>query len=254
MQKNCDFAPPPQPFLPPGLNELHLWCARLETHGHLLRACAGWLTPEERRRAARFVREPDRDLFTLARGMARELLGRCLDVAPGAVQFECNECGKPRLAAVSDHFAIRFNIAHSHGAALCGITSGVELGVDLERIRPDFATAAIAQRFFAPAEAAILSRLPETRQTRAFFECWTRKEAYLKARGLGLSLPLASFEVAFGPGASPAVLRATDDPGASRRWTLLPLEPWPDFVGAAVVEMTNPAVHLWEWQPRTDVP
>ena len=131
--------------------------------------------------------------------------------------------------------------------ALYALTRGPNVGVDLERIRPDFAGDDIAQRFFAPAEVAALRAVPADLRTKAFFNCWTRKEAFIKARGMGLSLPLDQFVVSLAPGESPALVSAQNDPQAAQRWCLYELEPGDGYVAAFAVEGKGCELQCWRW-------
>jgi 4'-phosphopantetheinyl transferase len=145
------------------------------------------LSPDERTRAAAFRFPHLRDSFILARGALRILLARYLDLAPAAIQFAYGPKGKPALAAPS---LLDFNASHSGNLAVFAFTAGCEIGIDIERIRPVPGLQNIADRFFSRREAAELLSLPENHRDQAFFQCWTRKEAYIKATGEGLSAPL----------------------------------------------------------------
>ena len=126
---------------------------------------------------------------------------------PESISLEYNPWGKPALAAGFADSDIRFNLSHSHGVAAYAIARGREVGVDVEMLRPDFASGGIAERFFSRTEIESLRSLPREHQTRAFFVCWTRKEAYVKALGCGLSIDLGSFDVSLRPEERPALLR-----------------------------------------------
>jgi 4'-phosphopantetheinyl transferase len=168
---------------------------------------AGLLTPDELERAARFRFDRDRNRYIVCRGTLRELLG-----VTG--RFVYGPYGKPRLEGSE----IRFNVSHSHGLGMIAIAQGREVGCDIERIEQKFADEQIPERFFSPAEVAALRALPEPEQCEAFFRCWTRKEAFIKACGMGVSLPLDSFDVTLGRraallrGAEGWFLRAVDAP------------------------------------------
>ena len=166
------------------------------------------LAADEQARAERFHFERDREHFIVARGVLRAILGRYLNRAPERLSFCYGAHGKPALAGEAGADAIRFNVSHSHGVALYAVTRGREVGIDLERIRFDLAVLEIAERFFSRREVATLRTLPTEAQRQAFFRCWTRKEAYIKARGEGLSLPLDQFDVSLAPG-EPAALLGT---------------------------------------------
>jgi 4'-phosphopantetheinyl transferase len=162
------------------------------------------LSPQERARAARFHFDRDRHRFIAGRGHLRELLGGMLGVPPAEIKFSYNAYGKPETAGV------RFNVSHSEWMALMAISRSRVVGVDIERKNRAFVNDRIPERFFSPAEVQALRALPEGQQTEAFFNCWTRKEAYVKARGLGLSLALDSFDVSLAPGEPARFLRGAE--------------------------------------------
>src|SRR6266540_2781066 len=226
--------------------EVHIWLGALDVPPEKLLELRGVLHPDELARADRFLQPHHRVHSAAARGFLRTLLGRYLGVAPRSVELQFNSFGKPSLAGALAAGGLRFNVSHSHGLALFAFARGRELGVDIERIRPDFATAEIAKRFFSAAESARLCSLTPEQRSRAFFECWTRKEAYIKARGDGLSRRLDTFEVAFGPGAAPAILAAGDEPDAAARWTVYDLQPAHGYCGALIVE--GPGVTVAGWR------
>jgi 4'-phosphopantetheinyl transferase len=147
------------------------------------------------------------------------------------LRFIYGDYGKPALASGQD---LRFNLSHSKEVALLGVTRNAELGVDVEHIRADFATEDIARRFFSRAEVEVFNALPVEEQVAAFFRCWTRKEAYIKAIGKGLSQPLDKFDVALAPGVPPALLQAEDDDAS--RWALSDIDVGKGYAGALVVE------------------
>lgn len=204
------------------MTSVDLYCANLETDPDRVWELEGFLSMEERARAARFRFSKDRRHFVVCRGTLRELLGRHTGLDPADLNFSYNFFGKPELAG-SD---VRFSVSHSHGLAVYAIARGGDVGVDVERIDPKFACEKIPERFFSPHEVATLRALPVSLQTEAFFLCWTRKEAYVKALGLGLSLPLTSFDVTLTPG-EPAVLLRGAGSCSMQSWT-----PEPGYVGA----------------------
>src|SRR5262249_38196538 len=150
--------------------------------------------------------------------------------------------GKPALAG-QGRAGLRFNVAHSEGWALIAVTRGREVGVDLERLRAEVATPEIAARFFSPRECEALQALPGPLRAEAFFRCWTRKEAYLKATGAGLSVALDRFAVTLDPGAPAALVEHRDDPDEVKRWSLRELPAPPGFAAALAVE--GPSNGLW---------
>jgi 4'-phosphopantetheinyl transferase len=159
------------------------------------------LAPAERARAGRYRFARDRDRFIVRRGVLRALVARRLGCAPAAIRFACGECGKPSL----ERSDLRFNASHSRGMALYVFARGFEVGCDLERRDPRLAAERVAECIFSPAELRALRELAPALRTAAFFNGWTRKEAYLKARGCGLSQPPDSVEVSLAPG-DPALL------------------------------------------------
>jgi len=229
------WVPPPDDLKLPD-EEVHVWRAGLDLPTAQLERLHRVLSPDEQEKAARFHFEKDRQHFTAARGFLRMILGRYLGSDPGELRFSYNSYGKPSLAAEFSNPPLRFNLAHSHGLALFAFNRGRELGIDLESIRPDRATEEIAERFFAEAEVSALRSLPLEARVRAFFDCWTRKEAFIKARGMGLSLQLDKFAVTLRPGETPALLSVADDPEALSRWILRNLEPADGYAAALAVE------------------
>jgi 4'-phosphopantetheinyl transferase len=184
------------------------------------------LDPSERARAAQFRVERDRRRYVVRRGRLRLLLAGYLGRPAAALALTVNRFGKPALAAG----ALRFNLSHSCGLALYSIAHGIEVGCDLERRDPSLAGADIAERFFSRREVRALSALAPARRTAAFFNCWTRKEAYLKARGWGLSLPLDAFDVSLAPDEPAALLGGCDG------WSVAAFEPAPGYHAAVVAE------------------
>jgi len=197
----------------------------------LLRSLESSLSADELQRAARFHFPSDRDRFIAAHGCLRHILARYLHCKPGQLSFSTGEYGKPALLPPQK---IDFNLSHSGGYALIVTARERKVGVDVERVRDDMELENIADRYFSPGEVSELMTLPPEQRAAAFFNCWTRKEAYIKAHGLGLSLPLDRFDVSLD---ETAVLRATrPDPSEAARWTLLSLDVDPEFAGALAVE------------------
>jgi 4'-phosphopantetheinyl transferase len=239
----CWQTPPADLRLKSG--EAHVWLGALDVSPERLQELRTILNVDEVARADRFLQAHDRIHSAAARGHLRMLLGRYLCVAPKSIELQFNSYGKPSLAGEFAAGDLRFNVSHSHGLALFAFTRGRELGVDLEKIRPNFATTEIAGRFFSAAESGRLRSLAPEQRPRAFFECWTRKEAYIKARGDGLSRRLDTFEVAFGPDLTPAILAAADEPDAAVRWAVHDLHPPDGYCGALMVEKPDLAVTCW---------
>jgi|tagenome__1003787_1003787.scaffolds.fasta_scaffold20875458_1 4'-phosphopantetheinyl transferase len=226
-------------------DEVHVWRARLERCEGCLDELNRFLTTEERSRAARFHFAIDRQRSIVGHALARIILAHHLRRSPHELAFDYNPFDKPRLAGGPDP-ALEFNISHSGEWLLIALAHRV-VGVDVERMREDMASAEIAARFFSRAECLALAALPQEMQCSAFFDCWTRKEAYLKARGDGLSLPLDQFDVAFVPGAEPRLLAARHDPAEVRRWALRALDVGPGHKAALAVAGFEWQLKLWDW-------
>jgi 4'-phosphopantetheinyl transferase len=225
--------------LAPG--EIHIWRANLDCEPASLRALETSLAPDEQARADRFRFPQDRSAFIATRGILRELLGKYVSRAPAEIVFDYADRGKPSLRASPDQ-SIQFNVSRSHDLALLAFAAGRSLGIDVELVRPDFAATEIAQRYFSPQEIDELKSLPPQSLAEGFFLCWTRKEAYVKARGEGMQIPLNSFRVSLTPGQA-ARLESTD----SARWSLHSITPDPRYVGALVAEGKDPRIVYLDW-------
>jgi 4'-phosphopantetheinyl transferase len=230
-----------------GPDEVHVWRAALDQTASCVRSLWQTLAMDERARAERFRFQKDREHFIVARGLLRALLGRYLAMEPSQLRFSYSLHGKPALAWDSGGDGLRFNVSHSHRLALFAISYGRELGIDVERIRAGVASEQTAERFFSPSEVAVLCSLPSHLRTTAFFHCWTRKEAYIKARGEGLSLHLDQFAVSLAPGEPPALLSTQQGPHEAWRWSLQELNPGPGYVAALAVEGHHWKLRCWQW-------
>jgi 4'-phosphopantetheinyl transferase len=208
--------------------QVHVWPVTLEAPDAVVERYRGLLNADERARAARFHFDKLRRSFTLARGALRVLLGRYRKVAAGEIQFRYGARGKPALAAAS---RLHFNASHSGTLALFAFTLDCEIGVDVEHVRPRSAMEDIAQRFFSADETAALMALSEQERGRAFFDCWTRKEAYIKATGDGLAAPLDSFSVSLDPAECARFVRLPDGAPADS-WSLNGLTVDPRYAAA----------------------
>ncbi len=235
---------PPPLSLTLRAEEVHLWRASLDCDPLVLSRLEATLSSDELARADRFVFEKDRSHFVAARGILRELLGNYLKLSPAGLQFGYANRGKPSLEGGTGYSSLQFNLSHSGGLAVYAFSQGRRLGIDVERIRPQLAAEDIARRYFAAGELAELQALPPQSRADGFFLCWTRKEAYVKAHGAGLSIPLDSFAVSLTPG-SPAELQSVD----SARWSMHSFEPSSGYVATIVGEGTGWSSHYWTWTP-----
>jgi 4'-phosphopantetheinyl transferase len=227
---------------------VHVWRANLDQSPSMAGRFEPTLSVDERMRADRFYFRQDRERFVVARGLLRTILGRYLDRAPASHAFTYNYYGKPSLVSEAGAEPIRFNVSHSHGTALYAITRDLEVGVDLELIRDGLEVEQIAASFFSPREVSALSALPAELRRRAFFLCWTRKEAYIKARGEGLSLPLDQFEVSLIPGEPAALMSTQTESDEPSRWSLQDLSLASGYVAACAVEGRTRSLFCWQWR------
>ena len=195
-------------------------------------AALGVLSNDERERARRFVFDVHRRRFVACRAWLRRCLAERLDRRPESVGFEYGPVGKPALAGGGP---VRFNVSHSDRYALLAMTEGAEVGVDIELLRPLSDMAALAARVFSAGERAVLAQVPADRRVEAFFAGWTRKEAYIKARGEGIAL-LGSIEVALAPGEAPRLIHVEGQPDEPQRWSLEALSPIAGVAAAVCVE------------------
>jgi 4'-phosphopantetheinyl transferase len=207
------------------------------------------LDAEERERAARFKFPVPRNQFVISRALLRQALGCYRRVDARAIRFRTTGNGKPELAESPDLRLddLRFNLSHTAGTTLFAVARHRQVGVDVERIRPDTDALELAERFFSPPEVQWLRSQPVAQRVPSFFTCWTAKEAYIKAQGEGLSLPLSSFGVLPRPGNSELQLEVYADAEESLRWSMWQLELGADLRAALAVEGRNCKVRLGQW-------
>lgn len=241
-------APPwqraPRPVrLPRG--EVHVWRASLIPPTRELHRLSRTLAPDEKQRAQRFHFAKDRDRFIAARGTLRALLGLYLDQPPEGFEFHYGPRGKPSLIGAAS--SLQFNVAHSHDLALYALTCDRDVGVDIEHLQSRISGDEIAERFFSSEEVAALRVLPPAQQQEAFFNCWTRKEAYLKANGEGIAFGLDKFTVSLAPGEPAALLSTLLDPAEADRWSICHLDPGPGYAGAVAVSGPIGRLACWQW-------
>jgi 4'-phosphopantetheinyl transferase len=203
------------------------------------RALFALLDPEEQGRARRVLRAQDQHSFTAAHGGLRLLLGAMLGVPPRSFAFTANQYGKPRLVAPR---GLAFNMSHSGGIVLIGVARDTAIGVDVEALRPVPERPNIVQRYFHPGEAADFATVPDDQAQGAFFRCWSRKEAVVKALGLGMSLDLHRYRVTCLPGAAPELLALEGEAAPRDAWTIGDLDFGADHVGAVAARRRPLAV------------
>ena len=240
------WLPPPVDLALSG-DEVHVWRASLDQPASREQNLRRTLTARELDRAGRFHLQTDRQRFIVARGLLRAILGRYLDVEPDQLRLGYGICGKPYLASMCGLNALKFNLSYSNGLALYAVTRGREIGIDLEHVRPIPEAERIAEQFFSAREKGVLRALPARLKQRAFLTCWTRKEAYIKARGDGLSLRLDRFDVSLMAGEPAVLLSAGDSSQEPSRWSLRELMPGPGYVATLAVEGSDWHLACWQW-------
>jgi 4'-phosphopantetheinyl transferase len=233
--------------LPPG--EIHVWSVALDPQPAAAEQLARSLAADEWQRAQRFHFELHRRRYKVGRGALRALLGAYLGLAPGEVRFSYGPRGKPFLAGPAADSGLFFNLSNSHELALVGFLRATEIGVDVEHLKPMPDLEQIAERFFSESERLALRQLPAHQKGAGFFNCWTRKEAYLKAVGEGLAAPLDSFDVTLLPGEAPRMLTLQGDAGRAARWFFQCFQPATGYVGALAVEGGAWNVKTFQFDP-----
>lgn len=218
-----------------------IWWLSLSGGADVAAKYAPLLSPHELERARRLRFDNLRDEFIIGHGALRLILAEYAGMPAERLELTQGRHGKPALRGDGIHY---YNMSHSGALLVCAVTTACDLGVDVELIRPVRDADAIANRFFSPAEAALLAAFPPEERDAAFFRCWTRKEAFLKATGDGLTRSLSSFEVAF-EGEHARFVRIDDDDPA--RWTLHAFEPETGYTAALAIPARLAAVNLWEF-------
>ena len=242
---SIDWAAPTEQLALTG-SAVHVWRATLRLPEAQVARLACLLNAEEQARARRLRFEDKRQSFVAARGILRSILGRYLGISPQQIQFSYTAHGKPELAA-SHTTELQFNLAHSGDLALVALANGRPIGVDLESLRPIEAIDQIVAGYFSLAERAAFQQLPLEHRLTAFFAAWTRKEAYLKARGEGLTLPLDQAEVAFLPSEAPTLSADGQRPSGATSWVLLDLDTAPGYRAALAVLGPVGELAAWQW-------
>ena len=216
----------------PAPDEIQVWQARLDDPAFDVNALRQTLTPDETERAARFRFDQHRRHFIVGRGILRVLLAQYLAVDPADIRFGYTDKGRPFLVHPAAE-GFDWNLSHSADLALFGFCMEARIGIDVEIIRPVDNIDAVARRFFSPSEFEMLRQLPESARLEGFFNCWTRKEAYIKAEGQGISMPLDSFTVSLVPGEAPRLIEPVS------QWHLHDLRPAENAIAAIAVSAPN---------------
>ena len=223
-------------------NDVHIWFVQTNDQIISFEDFESLLSSAERDRALRFKFEADRRRYVIAHAALRWILSSYLNSPAQGLEFASGPYGKPKLAAIHAHSGVDFNLSHSHEVALIAVTEGREIGVDVEWIKKDFAFGEVAERFFTEREVAALHSLPDNFQREAFYKCWTSKEAFLKAKGTGLSGQLDEVEILFVPEEGVRVNVTIPN------WTLEELHPCDGYAGALAVQGPECRLKCFQWQ------
>jgi len=231
-------------------DEVHICLMNLEVSTDTLQKLAEYLSPEERAKSARFYFAHDREQYTVAHAILRLLLAHYSRITPSDVSFVTNPYGKPALSTSTSQPPLYFNLSHTHKLAICAFTYICEIGVDIEYMRTNLDCEQMAKSVFSPREQAVLSALGGQRKVEGFFNAWTRKEAYIKARGKGLSLPLDQFDVSLHPN-EPAILLETREPDQDASvWSMYALAAPFGYKAALELPAHNVSLRCWSWNSK----
>lgn len=230
-----DAAFQPEARIPLPQNEVHLWRIDLATVATAEQRWEQILSVDERTRAARFHFSRDRQYFTATRGLLRTILASYAASDPKELVFRYSDKDKPSLSPGHSGTQLEFNVSHSGSVALLAFAQGKAVGVDVEQVRENFEHEAIARRFFSEDEQRQLAALAPSERYGGFFRCWTRKEAYIKAQGTGLSLPLHEFDVSLRPGDVNALINTRPDSTEAARWCLQEVPAGDGYIAALCV-------------------
>jgi len=230
-----------------GENDVHVWAFYLDVSPASLQRFESFLSLDERERASRFHFEQHRNRYVAGRGWLRELLGAYVDVSPDKIKFDYGLYGKPAFSQQSARKDIDFNLAHSDSFAVAGVTHTGPLGLDLERVRPLEDMGELVKRFFSQRESSLFEQLKREKQLSGFFNLWTRKEAWLKATGQGISHYLNQVEVSFLPEQSARLLKLPEGFPPAHEWSLHDLNPGCGLKGALAIAAKEARISCWQW-------
>jgi 4'-phosphopantetheinyl transferase len=227
--------------------EVHVWRARVGEAPASEHLSERYLSDDERARAGKFVFERDRRQYTVAHAALRTVLANYTGIPPREIVFHTNQFGKPGISLPAEKAEIRFNLSHSGEMALIAVSAGGDVGVDVEMVDPERAEVEIACRYFSSREFTKFVYLPLPERPAAFFRCWTRKEAFIKGKGMGLSLDLSLFDVALAPGEAPLLAASRHDPSDVNRWRLHDINVGPGYSAALAAWRGCSVIHTWDW-------
>jgi 4'-phosphopantetheinyl transferase len=231
-------------------DEIHVWRAALNQPAVAIDRLCSFLTSDELDRMKRYSSSTTRVRFAVGRGVLRAILSRYIRMSPEQIHFSYGFYGKPFLAMPQQEEAqsLDFNLSHSSDLALIAVAHSRKVGVDVERLQPELAYERLARRFFTPSEQRVIFAKPSGLQLYAFYQIWTRKEAFLKAKGEGLSQPMEEFEVDLLSEQGVNIVGRNHLHNLIEGWSLLPLTPGPSYVAALAVAGRDWKLSCWQWE------
>ncbi|MGZ8921071.1 MAG: 4'-phosphopantetheinyl transferase family protein [Limisphaerales bacterium] len=224
-------------------HEVHLWTETLTRESPTVADAKQLLSPAEKTRADRFIRKVDHDRFVISHALVRTILSQYLGISPADLTFTTDQFGKPHLDPSINPARLNFNLSHSGDRMILGIVRHARIGVDIEEIRPESARLDVAARFFTAQENEDLRSLAGDDQILGFFNCWTRKEAYLKAIGCGLSASPTDCEVTLKPTDKPQIKRQLPIENQESTWSLFHFSA-PSYTSAIALDVPTPILKL----------
>jgi len=237
----------------PDSDHVDVWRISTQLDGPQLNAFESVLSAHQRERAARLRVDEKRRQYIVAQGLTRRILGRAVSASPQAVEFVRGPKGKPYLGGAAAAQGIQFNMTHTSHLALIAVTRRGEVGIDIERIRRNLAWEKLARRYFSAHEQAAFRAQPADARLRAFFVCWTRKEAVLKAIGTGIGGGLGSFDVSVDPDSPPRLLENRWNGRFHGHWSMTHLEPGEPYVATLVTEYGGVRLRCWDVDPDNPI-
>ncbi len=234
--------------------EVHVWAVGLVQADAVVEGLRATLSEDERERAEKFYFEKHQREYVVARGALRNILARYMRCEAGSLEFNYSLQGKPMLVRPPSPLpALEFNLSHSGQVAIYVVTRGRRVGIDIEAMRKLDDLEGLARSNFSAAENAVLKSLPASQKHEAFFNCWTRKEAYIKALGDGLGYPLDQFDVTLRLGEKARLLKVASDPQEAARWRLEALDVAIGYTAAVIVEGQDWTMRMWRWDGGVDL-
>lgn len=228
-----------------GEKEIHVWRINFNAQLKAQRFFHDLLNPDEKDRVSKFRFAKDKRKFNISRGVLRILVGEYLEMDPQKVTFRYEKYGKPQL---QHETRMKFNVSHSGDMAIIGFVKDYDIGVDIEHVKNDFNVLDLAENFFSRHEIEMLRTIPPKEQPLAFYRCWTRKEAFIKAEGSGLSFPLHEFTVSMTKD-NEAKLEHTDwNPDAKHQWSMFSFKPAQNYIAALAINDSATSFKVFDWK------